>query len=86
MASYTTRPLYGGAITVSLPSTLIDASDVRQVPDHQEVFLSPTTLTSLIFEINQYVNTTNDTISINIAQIVMICQNPPSRSGASAKP
>lgn len=30
-------------------------SDIRQVPDHQEVFLSPNTLTSIIFEINDYV-------------------------------
>ena len=31
-------------------------SDIRQIPDHQEVFLSPTTLTSIVFEINTYVN------------------------------
>lgn len=30
-------------------------SDLRQIPDHQEVFLSPNTLTSIIFEINNYV-------------------------------
>lgn len=55
MSSFATRELYGGAITVELPTTMIDASDIRQIPDHQEVFLSNTTLTSLIFEINQYV-------------------------------
>lgn len=56
MASFATHELYGGAITVELPSPLIDASDIRQIPDHQEVFLSTKTLTSIIFEINQYVN------------------------------
>ena len=56
MASFASRELYGGAITVELPTTMIDASDIRQIPDHQEVFLSNTTLTSLIFEINQFVN------------------------------
>ncbi|KIW28571.1 uncharacterized protein PV07_08225 [Cladophialophora immunda] len=53
--TYGTRELYGGAITVELPVELIDSSDIRQIPDHQEVFLSPTTLTSIIFEINDYV-------------------------------
>ncbi|EXJ85786.1 hypothetical protein A1O1_06154 [Capronia coronata CBS 617.96] len=52
--TYGIRDLYGGAMTVELPVDLIDSSDLRQIPDHQEVFLSPTTLTSLIFEINDY--------------------------------
>jgi hypothetical protein len=30
-------------------------STIREVPDHQEMFLSPTTLSNLIFEINEYV-------------------------------
>ncbi|EXJ59662.1 hypothetical protein A1O7_03808 [Cladophialophora yegresii CBS 114405] len=54
--TYGVRPLYGGAMTVELPVELIDSSDIRQIPDHQEVFLSPTTLTSIIFEINTYVS------------------------------
>ncbi|KIW89006.1 uncharacterized protein Z519_10491 [Cladophialophora bantiana CBS 173.52] len=54
-AMYGVRELYGGALTVELPVELIDSSDIRQIPDHQEVFLSPTTLTSIIFEINNYV-------------------------------
>lgn len=48
------RELYGGAIVVALPPDSIDASDLRQIPDHQEVFLRPKTLTSIIFEINEY--------------------------------
>jgi hypothetical protein len=55
MATFETRELYGGAITASIPSTYIDASDIRQIPDHQEVFLSNATLSSLIFEINEFV-------------------------------
>lgn len=31
--------LYGGAITAELPSGAIDASNIREVPDTQEVFL-----------------------------------------------
>lgn len=49
-----TRELYGGAITVQLPADVVDASDLREIPDHQEVFLSNRTLTSIIFEINEY--------------------------------
>ncbi|KAF8841198.1 Mog1p/PsbP-like protein [Paxillus ammoniavirescens] len=33
------RPLFGGAIVAELPIDIIDASDIRQVPDSQEVFL-----------------------------------------------
>ena len=36
-------PLFGGAITVSLDGDYLDASDMRQVPDNQEVLLSRTT-------------------------------------------
>ncbi|KAJ9659411.1 hypothetical protein H2198_003140 [Neophaeococcomyces mojaviensis] len=50
----TTCDLYGGAMTVSLPTDLVDASNLRQIPDHQEVFLRKNALTSIIFEINEY--------------------------------
>ncbi|KAG8831479.1 hypothetical protein FRC17_003098 [Serendipita sp. 399] len=45
------RELYGGAITINLPANLIDASDLRQVPDAQEVFLDPHSDISYIFEV-----------------------------------
>ena len=62
MASQTAfQDLYGGAISVVLPFGSIDASDLRQVPDHQEVFLQGHTLTSIIFEINEY--QTSDTVA-----------------------
>jgi len=32
--------LFGGAVTLDLPDGLLDASQIRQVPDNQEVFLS----------------------------------------------
>ncbi|KIV81971.1 hypothetical protein PV11_04117 [Exophiala sideris] len=53
--TYGMQELYGGTMTVELPVNLIDSSDLRQIPDNQEVFLSPTTLTSVVFEINEYV-------------------------------
>ncbi|CAE6414849.1 unnamed protein product [Rhizoctonia solani] len=51
MASIDIYELFGGAITVRLPAGLTDASDLRQVPDTQEVFLAPDSEVSIIFEI-----------------------------------
>ncbi|EEF38202.1 ran guanine nucleotide release factor [Ricinus communis] len=49
--SYTERPLFGGAITTSFPLRFQDVSNIRQVPDHQEVFVDPARDESLIFEL-----------------------------------
>ena len=32
------RPLFGGAITIGLPSQYLDASNFREIPDNQEVW------------------------------------------------
>ncbi|KAI0781146.1 Mog1p/PsbP-like protein [Trametes elegans] len=53
------RELFGGAITAILPTTLLDASDFRQVPDTQEVYLSPTSGVSIIVEVLQSVDATD---------------------------
>ncbi|RMD40881.1 hypothetical protein DV735_g4223, partial [Chaetothyriales sp. CBS 134920] len=66
MAGFSLRDLYGGAITTELPSDYVDASSVRQVPDHQEVYLSPKQLTSLIFEINEYAAADSDADAVNL--------------------
>jgi hypothetical protein len=39
MMTFTSRPLYGGAIICELPTDWEDLSDIRQVPDHQEAFI-----------------------------------------------
>ena len=65
MADFSMRELFGGAIISRLPKDFIDASDLRQIPDHQEVFLSPKTLTSIIIEINQYVPTHDDPAAVH---------------------
>lgn len=41
MEKFDLKPLYGGAVQLRLPSGMIDASDLREIPDHQEVFISP---------------------------------------------
>ncbi|KAF8352361.1 Mog1p/PsbP-like protein, partial [Amanita rubescens] len=48
-------PLFGGAILVTTPADLVDASDFRQVPDTQEVFMYPDSEISIIVEILQSV-------------------------------
>jgi hypothetical protein len=61
------KELWGGAITTQLPRGLLDASDFRQVPDTQEVFLpgmdatetTPETLQtndSLIFDLMERID------------------------------
>mmetsp|Transcript_65380 Transcript_65380/g.116335 ORF Transcript_65380/g.116335 Transcript_65380/m.116335 type:complete len:190 (-) Transcript_65380:1069-1638(-) len=47
----TVRPFYGGAITGAIPPGYIDASDIRQVPDNQEVFIDPQTDACIIIEL-----------------------------------
>ncbi|EOA35735.1 hypothetical protein CARUB_v10020969mg [Capsella rubella] len=45
------RPLFGGAISTAFPQRFEDVSNIRQVPDHQEVFVDPSRDESLIFEL-----------------------------------
>lgn len=49
------RELFGGAITMALQGDFMDASDLRQVPDNQEVLLSGDSSVSLILEVLQQV-------------------------------
>jgi len=53
------RKLFGGAIDLKIPENYIDASDIRQVPDAQEVFIAPDSARSIIMEILQSVPPTD---------------------------
>jgi len=48
------RELFGGAITVNLPAHFEDVSNIREVPDHQEVYIDKLTEASLIIELLDY--------------------------------
>ncbi|CCM02891.1 uncharacterized protein FIBRA_05005 [Fibroporia radiculosa] len=61
MSGTESRQLFGGAITATLPTGLIDASDLRQVPDTQEVLLYPDSGISIILEVLQCVDVTKYT-------------------------
>ncbi|CAN9091601.1 unnamed protein product [Alternaria sp. RS040] len=58
--AFTNTPLYGGAITLDLPSNFADASQIRQIPDHQEVYLDSNGYSSIVVEILEYVEKSND--------------------------
>ncbi|AOA63480.1 GTP-Gsp1p interacting protein [Komagataella phaffii CBS 7435] len=60
---YSLRKLYGGAITIQLPTTLLDASKFREVPDSQEVFVNGGTNTTNYQELNK-----NDSIIIDLLE------------------
>ncbi|EDU45890.1 Mog1 domain containing protein [Pyrenophora tritici-repentis] len=57
---FTNTPLYGGAITVDLPSSFADASQIRQIPDNQEVYLDNSGYSSIVVEILEYVDKSSD--------------------------
>ncbi|EDP45564.1 hypothetical protein MGL_0553 [Malassezia globosa CBS 7966] len=52
--------LFGGAISIHLDGNYMDASDLRQVPDNQEVLLSRDSDVSVIVEVLQCVGTSTD--------------------------
>ncbi|KAJ5295870.1 hypothetical protein PENANT_c001G02554 [Penicillium antarcticum] len=56
MPHFREQEFFGGAIKGIVPQGWIDSSTLREVPDHQELFLSPKTLSTLIIEINQRVS------------------------------
>ncbi|KAF2011711.1 Mog1p/PsbP-like protein [Aaosphaeria arxii CBS 175.79] len=58
--SFKSTPLYGGAITVDFPTGFGDASNIRQIPDHQEVWLDADGYSSIVVDILEYVNKTSD--------------------------
>ncbi|XP_026576323.1 ran guanine nucleotide release factor [Pseudonaja textilis] len=46
--------LFGGAFSACLPPGSLDISEMRQVPDNQEVFVHPSTDQSIIVELLEY--------------------------------
>ncbi|KAG2181329.1 hypothetical protein INT43_008912 [Umbelopsis isabellina] len=51
----TERPLFGGALSAPISTSFLDASQIRQIPDNQEVFVDASTEQSLIIELLQLV-------------------------------
>ncbi|KAI1189495.1 Mog1p/PsbP-like protein [Nemania serpens] len=55
MTTYQSTPLFGGALVCDLPTNFADVSQLRQVPNHQEVYIDKDGFTSIIIEINERV-------------------------------
>ncbi|GAD94828.1 Ran-interacting protein Mog1, putative [Paecilomyces variotii No. 5] len=62
MDAFDQKDFFGSAVGGTVPRGWIDASTLREVPDHQEIFLSPTTLSNMIIELNEQV-TSEDALS-----------------------
>lgn len=52
----TSVDLYGGAIKTVIPNGFLDVATIKPVPDHQEVFVSKTNDESIIFDILEKVD------------------------------
>lgn len=48
------RPLFGGALSAVFPRGTVDVSDLREIPDNQEVFASAHSDQSVIVELVEY--------------------------------
>uniref|UniRef100_A0A3Q0KFL4 Putative ran-binding protein n=1 Tax=Schistosoma mansoni TaxID=6183 RepID=A0A3Q0KFL4_SCHMA len=59
MITMQSRPLFDGAFQCLLPTNVVDASDLRQIPDNQEVFVHPSTSQSVTIDILEYVDANN---------------------------
>ncbi|CAL8109264.1 unnamed protein product [Calicophoron daubneyi] len=54
-----TRKLFDGAFECQLPKDIVDASNLRQIPDNQEVFVHPLTDQSVTIDILEAVSSPN---------------------------
>ncbi|XP_063786881.1 ran guanine nucleotide release factor [Pseudophryne corroboree] len=48
------HPLFGGALSAALPPSFQDVSNLREIPDNQEVFIHRSTDQSIIVELLEY--------------------------------
>jgi len=53
MTTFNNVDLFGGAMVAELPSGFADVSNIRQVPDNQEVYLDKDGFTSIMFDITE---------------------------------
>ncbi|CAJ2508841.1 Uu.00g138670.m01.CDS01 [Anthostomella pinea] len=64
-ATFKNTTLFGGALTCDLPTSFADVSQIRQVPDNQEVYIDKDGFTSIIIEINERVGGPGSSPEIN---------------------
>jgi hypothetical protein len=74
-ASFRPTALFGGAITANLPSSTIDASTLRPVPDSQEVWVQADPSgneLSIIFDILEYVDSEDNNDGAEAANLAAL--------------
>ncbi|KAL8831260.1 MAG: hypothetical protein Q9170_005379 [Blastenia crenularia] len=54
--TFDNKQLFGGAVVANLPKSYADVSNIREVPDHQEIYLDASGFSSIIVEINERVS------------------------------
>ena len=54
------RRLFGGAVDLALPTRMVDVSEHRTVPDHQEVFTDANLDQSIIVEFVEHLGVADD--------------------------
>ncbi|XP_076472986.1 ran guanine nucleotide release factor-like [Babylonia areolata] len=60
------HPFFGGAMVGKLPADANDISEIREVPDHQEVFAHKDTDQSIIIEVLSYVQEETDLQAVKV--------------------
>lgn len=60
-SNFQSTDLYGGAIKVQLPSGFVDASQFREVPDTQEVYVNDSYDDSIVFDLMERIDAASDT-------------------------
>ena len=77
----TTRPLFGGAIAAQLPARYADASDWRQIPDHQEVWVENQHLPN--HEVTSHGNENSCSVIVELLEMTAydVDHGEPARSG-----
>ncbi|AWU74104.1 uncharacterized protein C5L36_0A07070 [Pichia kudriavzevii] len=76
-------PLFGGALVAALPHGLLDASNIRPVPDNQEVFIATATNNQLQQSNATSTQSTQSTQSSITSVVIDILEQP---CGADASP
>ncbi|KTF77533.1 hypothetical protein cypCar_00030006 [Cyprinus carpio] len=57
------RPLFGGALSAVIPPSAQDISELREIPDNQEVFAHSQTDQSIIVELLEYQSQVQDAVA-----------------------
>ncbi|KAI1915675.1 hypothetical protein LOZ58_000101 [Ophidiomyces ophidiicola] len=67
---YSRTPLFGGALTAEIPNVFKDMSNVRPIPDNQEVFASSVSDTNIIIELVERLERDSEAARVPLVRIL----------------